>query len=263
MSSSTRDQITQFLSQNLTLTTNLCEAVRYAVLPVGKCLRGHLLVRAADLLGQPNQNSIILASAVELIHSYSLVHDDLPALDNDDFRRGKESCHKKFGEAQAILAGNFILMRAFELIGQTQLPATQKAAQLVNKMIEGQAQDLALTPEHELEHILKVYHLKTGALFALTCYLSGIIAGCGTNVLSTLENYGYKIGLAFQLLDDLSDNSGLAKVIGYKKLNQLILENITLCKAEGEKLQHKFFPEFAEYIFEKCHKSKTTSNNFR
>jgi geranylgeranyl diphosphate synthase type II len=182
-------------------------AIAYSLLPGGKRLRPLLLFALLTDLGLDPQMGLYPAFAIEMIHTYSLIHDDLPAMDNDDFRRGKPSLHRKFNEALAILAGDALLSDAFRYLLKT--PVTpEKNLELIrlasvqigsSGMVLGQVLDLAADPQ-TLEEI----HLhKTGDLIRLTLLAGGIIAG--SEKLAELEELSYYFGLAFQIKDDLAD----------------------------------------------------------
>ncbi len=201
--------------------------MRYAVLGGGKRLRPVLVYAVGSACGAPLERLDSTAAAVEIIHAYSLVHDDLPAMDDDALRRGQPTCHVAFGEAMAILAGDALQALAFEVLAaDPQLAAaptlhvemlrTLAAACGAHGMAGGQAFDLAavgqrLTPD-ELER-MHVY--KTGALIRASVRLGALAAGCGdAQTLAALERYGHCIGLAFQIRDDILDIVGDSATIG-------------------------------------------------
>ena len=194
------------LSEILT-NTHLGEAARYAVLGGGKRIRPRLVIAAAELYGAPVEHSLLPACALELIHSYSLIHDDLPCMDDDDFRRGKPSLHKVYGEAHALLVGDFLLTLAFELLtGSPHLTPLQRLELIKtltlraggDGMIGGQVLDLAQHSNTE-----EIHRKKTAALFIAACEFGGIIGDHSD--LEFLREFGENLGLAFQLLDDLAD----------------------------------------------------------
>lgn len=252
----TQDSINEFLDAFLPKKQHLSEVVRYAVLPTGKCLRANLLLETANSLDVQNKNIVKLGAAIELIHSYSLVHDDLPALDNDDIRRSKPSCHKAYGEANAILTGNYILMLAFKLIGNYCPKFIPKCTQLVNEMITGQSEDLTINNNNynnknlTINKILMIYRMKTGALFAMATSLAAYIAQCNNETYKNIEYYGYKAGVAFQIADDIVDNSWLVQKIGKEKTTNLMQEVINKANFAIKNLNYKgnYFTEFTNYI---------------
>jgi farnesyl diphosphate synthase len=203
----------------------LHRAMRYAVLGGGKRLRPVLVYATGSALGGSLDRLDPSAVAVEIIHAYSLVHDDLPAMDDDALRRGQPTCHVAFGEAMAILAGDALQALAFEVLAtdraiepriHVEMLATLAAACGSHGMAGGQALDLAavgtrLTP-HELE---RMHVHKTGALIRASVRLGALAAGCrDANVLDALERYGHAVGLAFQIRDDILDVEGDSTVIG-------------------------------------------------
>ncbi len=195
----------------------LRKAIQYCLLAPGKRLRPLLALTAAKMCGGEIEDAIPGACAVEMIHTYSLIHDDLPAMDDDDIRRGQPTCHIQFDEAIAILAGDALIPRAFEIL-TTELkdPATiadscrvlAKAAGASN-LVGGQVDDLA----HEfgngdLELLQRIHDRKTGALLVVSLQLGAISAGATAEQLISLEKYGKHLGLAFQIVDDLLDLRG-------------------------------------------------------
>ncbi|HEX5472566.1 MAG TPA: farnesyl diphosphate synthase [Lacipirellulaceae bacterium] len=206
----------------------LAEAIRYAVLGPGKRLRPRLVLMAAHACGGSIEAAMPAACAVEMVHAYSLVHDDLPAMDDDDLRRGRPTCHKQFGEATAILVGDALLARAFEVLASEVMPPTAAAkccavlgrAAGASALVGGQADDLAVAErEHtavngSLAELEAIHRRKTGSLFVAAMELGGIVAN-GTDVqLAALTAYGRDVGLAFQITDDLLDVSGNQAAVG-------------------------------------------------
>ncbi|NLU20413.1 MAG: polyprenyl synthetase family protein [Phycisphaerae bacterium] len=201
----------------------LAEAMRYAVLDGGKRIRPFIVTRGCELCGGTFEQAAPAAVALECVHAFSLVHDDLPAMDNDDLRRGRPTCHKAFGEAIAILAGDGLLALAFEILA-TRIPDPARAVQAVaelargtgwagmiagqtNDMLgEGQTPDLALTRQIHLQ--------KTARLFEAAGRLGAICAGAHTPLGDALADYGRHLGRAFQIADDLLDVTGTADQMG-------------------------------------------------
>jgi len=203
----------------------LREAMRYSLLAPGKRLRPLLVLAASDACGGEPARALPAACAVEMIHTYSLIHDDLPAMDDDELRRGRPTCHIQFDEATAILAGDALIPLAFEVIATGLEPAelarravrelarTAGATQLVG----GQADDLQHQFADPNREMLQAIHLrKTAAMMAVSLKLGGLVAGAGPSVLDRLENFGEKLGLAFQIADDLLDLRGEQAKIGKK-----------------------------------------------
>ena len=211
------------------LESRVADAMRYATLAGGKRLRPFLLVASARLFGVEGEPALRVASAVEMIHSYSLVHDDLPAMDDDDLRRGQPTCHIQFDEATAILAGDALLTFAFEVLGDQAThadPAVRcelmrglavaagTAGMVGGQMIDLRAADNAL----DIDGITRLQNLKTGALIAFSCEGGAILGEAPAEARAALAAYGRDLGLAFQIADDLLDVEGseadLGKAVG-------------------------------------------------
>jgi geranylgeranyl diphosphate synthase, type II len=195
----------------------LRNAIRYALLAPGKRLRPRLVLLAAEACGGSVATALPAACAVEMIHAYSLVHDDLPAMDDDDLRRGQPTCHKAFDEATAILVGDALLARAFEVIASEMTPADRSVrccavlarAAGAAALVGGQAADLAGEAETvDVGGLASIHRRKTGALIAAALQLGGIAAGATPAQLAALEQFGSQLGLAFQITDDLLDVAG-------------------------------------------------------
>lgn len=204
------------------------QAIRYSALGGGKRLRGSLVMAAAGAVGGREEDALPVAAAVEMIHAYSLVHDDLPAMDDDDMRRGKPTCHRVYGEAMAILAGDALLTHAFQVVadmsarGGLDAPrALRIVAELARAggtmgLIGGQVVDLQSEGKREItEDVVEYIHShKTGALFAASLVCGGLAGGAGEDQLTALRSYGQRLGLAFQIIDDVLDVGGDEKAIG-------------------------------------------------
>lgn len=210
----------------------LTNALRYSLLAPGKRLRPLLVLLAAEAVGGDWQQALPAACAVEMIHAYSLIHDDLPAMDNDDLRRGQPTCHRKFDEATAILAGDALQALAFEVIARD-TPAGHVAACCLAlaqaagrcQLIGGQADDLAAegrfgfrpygqSAEEQLKFLQRIHERKTGAMIAGSVKLGGLAVGAPPVALTALEQFGQRIGLAFQIVDDLLDVESSAETMG-------------------------------------------------
>ena len=214
------DRLTQFGPD---CPARLQEAIRHSLLAPGKRLRPMLVLMASEACGYERQRAMSAACAVEMVHTYSLIHDDLPAMDDDDMRRGRPSCHAAFGDATAILAGDALLALAFEVLARDIAPAETAARCCVElgrtagvtALVGGQADDLAAENTslgiEELEHI---HRRKTGAMFRVSLRLGGIVAGASEAEFAALDAYGAKLGLAFQIVDDLLDLHGDAAALG-------------------------------------------------
>jgi geranylgeranyl diphosphate synthase, type II len=201
----------------------LSAAIRYALLAPGKRLRPRLVLLAATVCGGAIDDALTAACAVEMIHTYSLVHDDLPAMDDDDLRRGRPTCHKVYGEAIGILVGDALLARAFEIMATDVRPADRAArccavlghAAGATALVGGQASDLAggVTGD-DIPSLESIHRRKTGALITASLELGGICAGATPPQLAALKTYGQNLGLAFQITDDLLDVSGSQDAMG-------------------------------------------------
>lgn len=205
----------------------LLEAMEYSLGAGGKRLRPVLCLSAAGLCGLGDTESILpFAGALECIHTYSLVHDDLPAMDNDDLRRGKPSNHKVFGEAMAILAGDALLTEAFVLMAEVgralppervlaALAEVAKAAGAVG-MVGGQAQDMLYTGKADvtLPMLQEMHARKTGALITCSCVSGAHLAGAGAEAVAKVRRYGEHLGVAFQIADDILDVVGTEAELG-------------------------------------------------
>jgi len=203
------------------------EAVRYSVFAGGKRLRPILCLEAAAAAGGKTDVVLTTACALEMIHTYSLIHDDLPAMDNDDCRRGKPTSHKVFGEGIAILAGDALLTEAFRLLGDREgMPGVppERVLQIVCEiaeaagffgMVGGQVMDLlAEGGKADLQNLFAIHQRKTGALILVSLRAGAILAGAGETKLAALSDYGRRIGLAFQITDDILNVEGDPSLLG-------------------------------------------------
>ena len=206
--------------------TKLMEPIKYGLLPGGKKIRVKILVDIGKILSVPYRHLIRIGAAIECIHAYSLIHDDLPCMDDDDLRRGKLTVHKKYGESTAVLAGNSLLTMAFEIISEkTFLISDIKKNQLVNILAAssghsgiagGQFQDLSFERKKiGKSKILEMQLNKTGKLFMFSA-LAPVILSNKKNMFKKFSNLGLEIGLLFQIIDDLLDFKGNAKKLGKK-----------------------------------------------
>jgi geranylgeranyl pyrophosphate synthase len=190
---------------------SLHESMRYAVYSGGKRLRPALVFAAAHAVGLEPERALPIAAAIELVHTYSLVHDDLPAMDDDDLRRGRPTVHIKFGEANAILTGDALLAEAFAALAQGDVPTSvfARLAEVAGSraLVGGQVDDLAFRPEHATPEIVRSIHeRKSAALFRFSAWAPGAAAGRPAADLEALDRFGLAYGLAFQLVDDLLDD---------------------------------------------------------
>ena len=241
----------------------LFRAMRYSVFAGGKRVRPFLVLEAARMCGGNDRRAMPLACAVEMIHTYSLIHDDLPAMDDDAMRRGKPSCHKKFGEAAAILAGDALLTLAFEVMadaGGTPPERRTRAVGLVSQavgprgMVEGQALDLAQkNADVSLPLLERINRRKTGCLIAV-CLEAGSVWGGGSAAeAADLRRYGEAIGFLFQVVDDIIDREGYARVLG----GEGAYEKASALKEEAKRYLGRFgkradmLRDFADYLYDR------------
>lgn len=200
-------------------------AMRYSLMAGGKRIRPILCLEAAVAVGGAHKAVLSAACSLEFIHTYSLIHDDLPSLDNDDFRRGKPTCHKVFGEAMAILAGDSLLTLAFQVLAQLENVAPERSVRMIAElatasgtvggMIGGQVADIegeGKPPNAEL--LDSIHRAKTGALLRASVRLGAICAGASDARLAALTSYGEHIGLAFQIVDDILDVEESSEALG-------------------------------------------------
>ena len=216
------------------------EAMRYAILAGGKRFRPVLALAACSACGGEPEDALIPAASLELIHGYSLVHDDLPALDNDEMRRGKPTCHKRYGEAMAILAGDGLLTLAFQILSRIE-PA-KKAVQLLSEistasgtygMIGGQVVDLqAAKAELNLPLLDYISTHKTGKLIKASAVCGAICAGASREIQQRMRRHGEFLGLAFQSVDDLLDGDGYLKISKAREVRQKVRDLIAKAKKE-------------------------------
>lgn len=202
---------------------DVTKAMRYSLSNGGKRLRPIFVLEFCRMCGGDVNKALPYACAIEYIHTYSLIHDDLPCMDNDDMRRGKPSCHKMYGEATALLAGDALLTHAFEICSASKLSDSQnlRAVSLLSQnagvggMIGGQVIDLKYEQsDPSISDILTVHRLKTGALISAACILGCIAAGADDEKIALASRYAYMIGTAFQIRDDLLDIMGDEEKLG-------------------------------------------------
>ena len=204
----------------------LHRAMRYSLLGGGKRLRPVLVLSAGEAFGADTDELMPAACAIEMIHTYSLIHDDLPAMDNDDLRRGRPTCHRAFGEAVAILAGDALLTQAFRVLSadapmrdtEAQLRVIREvatAAGTVDALIGGQVADIESEGEMVDASTLEYIHRsKTGAVISASVVVGGTIAGASAEQIEKLRGYGQRIGLAFQIADDILDVTSTSEQLG-------------------------------------------------
>jgi len=207
------------------LEARVYDAMRYSALAPGKRLRPLLVLASSRLFGVAEGSALQVAAAIEMVHAYSLIHDDLPAMDNSDLRRGRPTCHKAFDEATAVLAGDGLLTMAFEVLShpdahgspsvRCELVSALAAAAGAAGMVGGQMIDLiAETTTLDIGAITRLQRMKTGALIAFACEAGAILAKAPHELRLALRGYAHDLGLAFQIADDLLDVEGSAEETG-------------------------------------------------
>jgi geranylgeranyl diphosphate synthase type II len=214
----------RFLPKSTTRPATIHKAMRYSLFAGGKRMRPALCLAAAQACNGHEADALPLACAVECIHTYSLIHDDLPAMDNDDYRRGKLTNHKVFGEGIAVLAGDALLTQAFELAAQSKgwprYPHQQLILELASaagslQLIAGQVADLEAEGKRISASQLRYIHeRKTSALLCCSVRLGGMSANCTPAQLQALTDFGYHVGLAFQVIDDILDVTQTSETLG-------------------------------------------------
>lgn len=226
-----KQEFLNYLSTLYTLENSLNEAINYALLGGGKRIRPLLLLLLLEAKGKKWRDFLPLATALEMIHIYSLIHDDLPAMDNDDYRHGQLTLHKKYNEALAILAGDALLTDAFLSIFETELPLNQQVMIIKEVaissgsmgMVYGQSLDMDLTNKDvNLDKITEIHYNKTGKLLILPFIIAAII--CDAESIDVYRQVGEKLGLAFQIQDDILDITASIDELG-KSANKDVRSN--------------------------------------
>jgi geranylgeranyl pyrophosphate synthase len=203
----------------------LHEAMRWSIFAGGKRVRPVIVFAAGRTFGGTDERLIRTAAAIEMIHTYSLIHDDLPAMDDDDLRRGRASCHKKFDEATAILAGDVLQTLAFKAIAYDVLLPVEVRVRVIQilsdaagtpgGMAAGQQLDLeAEGTDAAIEEIREIHNMKTGSLISASALAGAVIAGADAGELAAIKNYGDKLGLLFQITDDILDATQSTETLG-------------------------------------------------
>ena len=253
-----KENIDSFLKEYFTAKVTplkLGEAIDHSLFAGGKRIRPILCLAAHEACEENAEDVLQFASSIELIHTYSLIHDDLPAMDNDDLRRGRPTNHKVFGEGMAILAGDGLLTEAFFMMANSLSNKNIKNTALVRAikevafaagihgMVAGQAQDLlSENSEPDKETLFFIHRHKTAALLSVSVRSGAILANCGKHELNAITRYGENIGIAFQIIDDILDVEGSAEVLGKtpgsderkKKMTYPLLYGIEESKKKAE-----------------------------
>jgi len=250
-----RERVADHLDRILPVTTNqpglLHSAMRYSTLAEGKRFRAALVYAAGRYTGAADSALDIPASAVELVHTFSLIHDDLPAMDDDDLRRGQPTCHKAFDEATAILAGDALQALAFELLTtdkaltvdtERRLEMCKILANAVGTrgLAGGQALDLTESSENRMESLAKIHTLKTGSLIRASVALGALTASADKTTLDHLDKFADTIGLAFQVIDDVLDGTVGTDVLGKDSGSDRDADKSTYLTLLGEQNARKF-----------------------
>lgn len=217
------NSLPSFLPSALNGQDEVVDAMKYSLTNGGKRLRPVLTLEFCKACGGDRHDAIEAACAVEFIHTYSLIHDDLPCMDNDDYRRGKPSCHKEFSEDIALLAGDGLLTHAFQIISDSDMSDSAKAKAVsllaenagVGGMLGGQVLDLKYEIGNPtVKELLTVHKMKTGALIAAACIMGCIAAGADSAQIAAASRFAYYIGIAFQIKDDILDVVGSSDKLG-------------------------------------------------
>ena len=253
--------------------TDLLKAMKYGLLPGGKKIRSKILVDVGKIFNINYNVLIQIGAAVECIHAYTLIHDDLPCMDNDDLRRGKLSTHKKYGESTAVLAGNSLLTLAFEILTDKNLKISDNKKVRLIKYISncsghegvagGQYSDLNYENKKiPLKKIKDMQVKKTGRLFSFCCIAPLIIIN-KNNLIKNFKKIGEDIGLLFQIADDLIDYSGNSKIAGKKTKKDKTKGKATLISLLGYKNTIKYSEKLKLNIFNELFKYQKKSNDLR
>ncbi len=240
------------------------EAMRYSLLAGGKRLRPQMVFSVIEGYHLNNEIGYDYAAALEMIHTYSLIHDDLPAMDNDDLRRAKPTCHKQFDEATAILAGDGLLTYAFEVLAKADLPHNALAVQILAKcagssgMVLGQTLDMHEDSRVDYKALEDIYKYKTGCLFSAALMLGALASNkVDDKTLSTWDSIGTKIGIAFQIQDDLLDVRMDSAALG-KSNSDVRNEKVTAVSLLGEEQAEKLMNE----LYAECDKMLSNIEDF-
>ncbi|MEC7929756.1 MAG: farnesyl diphosphate synthase [Pseudomonadota bacterium] len=247
----------------------LSEAIRYSVLDGGKRLRPILVYLIGELGNAKNDSLDILAGSVEIIHCYSLIHDDLPSMDDDDLRRGKPTTHKKYDEATAILAGDALQPLAFEFISNLDTSDSNKIS-IVNclanacgylGMVGGQIKDIHSKEINTVHELDLMHSQKTGRLIQASLETSGILSGLDQKDIDSLSKYGEKIGLAFQIQDDIIDIESPSSISGKEQGSDINQDKITYPSIVGLEGSRTRARELASEAKEILHLSQKNTDN--
>ncbi|MDB1135217.1 polyprenyl synthetase family protein [Candidatus Anaplasma sp. TIGMIC] len=243
-------ELAGIVAQRSGSSPQLAGALRYCVSTPGKCLRAFLAGTIAKIFGVAEARFFPMCAAIEAIHTYSLVHDDMPCMDDAATRRGKASCHCEYGEAMALLVGDSLLTLAFELLSAMEEDCTVKCEiiKVISRacgcsgMAAGQALDMEGKADSQLEAVKRIHELKTACLFAAACESGAILAGASDDTRETLAAYGKALGCAFQAQDDLNDvgedvrRPNIVNVLGADGTAKYVDSLLHQCEAHLESL---------------------------
>lgn len=255
VSRKTDDALDRLIPSEQSEPARLYAAIRHSIFAGGKRFRPALVFAVGRVFETDEKKLFRTASAIEMIHTYSLIHDDLPAMDDDDLRRGRPTCHKKFGEATAILAGDILQSLAFKIIAtdenlsdKIKVKLTAELAGSAAKMVDGQQLDLDAEGEKiSIEKLENIHRNKTGALVCVSARAGAIIAGASESDLNAITNYAAKLGLLFQVTDDILDVTQTTEVLGKTAGKDLAAEKATYPAFYGieetKKLAEKIYAE--------------------
>jgi geranylgeranyl diphosphate synthase type II len=256
---SVNQALDRFLPAETTQPPTIHKAMRYSLFAGGKRMRPALCLAAAEACGGRHADTLPLACAVECIHTYSLIHDDLPAMDNDDFRRGKPTNHKVFGEGVAVLAGDALLTQAFEILAQAKGWPRYSHQQLVLELaraagslqlIAGQVADLEGEGQKlSVPQLRYIHERKTSALLCCSVRLGGMSANCTPAQLRALTDFGYHVGLAFQVIDDILDVTQTSEKLGKTAGKDTKAQKATYPAIVGLKESRKIATKLTEKAF--------------
>lgn len=251
--------LNQWIPSARTKPATIHQAMRHSLFAGGKRVRPILALAAAEACGGREQDAMPLACAVECIHTYSLIHDDLPALDNDDYRRGRPTSHKVFGEGIAVLAGDALLTQAFELVAQAKPTKRYPVRDMVMdvaktsgslQLIGGQVADLEGEGKKLTRKSLQYIHeRKTSALLTCSARLGGMSANCTARQLQALTDFGYHIGLAFQVIDDILDVTQTTEQLGKTAGKDIATDKATYPAIVGLKQSERIAEELTGKAF--------------
>ena len=249
----------RFLPSEKTKPVTIHQAMRYSIFAGGKRMRPAVLLAAAEACGGKTADALPLACAVECIHTYSLIHDDLPAMDNDDFRRGKPTSHKVFGEGIAVLAGDALLTQAFEIAAQAKgwpryphrgliLEIARAAGSL--QLVGGQVADLeGENKKLSVAELRYIHERKTSALLCCSVRLGGMSANCTPAQLQALTDFGYHVGLAFQVIDDILDVTQTSEQLGKTAGKDVAVQKATYPSIVGLEKSRKIATQLTNKAF--------------